>query len=199
MLHHSLPWKQRVSGTSFSTLGWRALESNGRRTTPALWKSLCTTIAGGVRSSVLQRWLEGPAGWPGTSFCCMNRKAEINLCLMEKAALRKVAQQKKEKKEKSSALPSDLPGTPAEQQLGMPEAIWGWCKGRKWGEEGTHERKPPDSFSEANRWTGISYPSVDSSLLNLKEWWHRGIFACGVLPIQHKVLRCHEAESFLST
>lgn len=25
------------------------------------------------------------------------------------------------------------------------------------------------------------------------------IFACGVLPIQHKVLRCHEDESFLST
>lgn len=104
MLHRSLPWKQCVSGTSFSTLGWRALESNGRRTTPALWKSLCTTIAGGVRSSVLQRWLEGPAGWPGTSFCCMNRKAEINLCLMEKAALRKVAQQKKEKKGKKLSL-----------------------------------------------------------------------------------------------
>lgn len=100
MLHCSLPWKQCVPGTSFSTLGWRALESNGRRTTPALWKSLCTTIAGGVRSSVLQQWLEGPAGWPGTSFCCMNRKAWDQPLPNGKSSIKESGTTKERKKEK---------------------------------------------------------------------------------------------------
>lgn len=35
---------------------------------------------------------------------------------------------------------------------------------------------------------------MDSSLLNLKERWHWGIFAFGVFPTQHKVLRCLKDE-----
>jgi len=101
-------------------------------------------------------------------FAAQSRKHKINLCLMEKAALRKVAQQGEEERKRQPCFQicqAHLENSNCRCLRQFEGEEGAGDEGRK----GTNERKPPDSYSEANRWTGISYRSVDSSLLNLKE------------------------------
>lgn len=83
------------------------------------------------------------------------------------------------------------------------DAVTLWYLNQLEGEEGAgHEermgcvKESPRATSVSNRCAEFPYWSVDSSLLNLKERRHWGIFAFGVFPTQHKVLRCLKDERF---